>query len=72
MCSGLSLLILVLSGVFGLDESNILLSYVLIVTIWQRSPEIPCLNEVDDIDLGRVAVAIAGAMLAALTLIPLP
>jgi len=70
--SGLSLLILVLSGVFGLDESNILLSYVLIVTIWQRNPEIPCKNEVDDVDFGRVSVAIAAAMLAALTLIPLP
>ena len=70
--SGLSLLILVLSGVFGLDDSNILLSYVLIVTIWQRNPEIPCRNEVDDVDYGRVAVAIAGAMLASLVLLPLP
>ena len=70
--SGLSLFILVLSGVFGLDDSNILLSYVLIVTVWQRNPEIPCRNEVDDVDYGRVAVAIAGTMLASLVLLPLP
>lgn len=69
--SGLSLVILVLSGLFGLDQANLLLSYTVVVAFWQRNPELPCRNEVDDVEIGRGFVAIAAALLASLILIPL-
>eukprot|EP00957_Ditylum_brightwellii_P147434 11226474-Ditylum_brightwellii.AAC.1 len=53
------------------NESNILLFYSLFVTIWQREPEMPCKNEVDELDLARGAVAIGAAVLVALALVPL-
>jgi len=68
---GFTLLLLVIVGIFGADESNILLFYSLFVTIWQREPEMPCKNEVDELDLARGAVAIGAAVLVALALVPL-
>jgi len=63
---------LVAIGFFGLDESNVLLTYV-IFTFWtQRENEIPCRNEVDDIDFGRVLTAIGSLSLVVLSLTPLP
>ncbi|KAG7355458.1 Ulp1 protease family protein [Nitzschia inconspicua] len=64
-------LLLVLAGLFGLDENNILLTYVLYTLIWQRELETPIRNEVDEIDFSRGLLGIAGALLVGLTLIPM-
>ena len=58
-------------GFFGLDESNLFLTYV-IVTFWtQRENEIPCRNEVDDVDFGRVLLAIISGVIVTLALTPI-
>lgn len=64
-------LILTLAGIFGLDDNNILLTYVLFTLVWQRELETPIRNEVDEIDFSRGLVGIAGALLVGLTLIPM-
>lgn len=64
-------LALCIVGLFGFDESNIFLLYALFTVLWQREPEAPALNEVDDLDTRRGLLAIASAVLVALTLIPL-
>lgn len=67
-----SILAICAVGLFGFDESHILLLYALFVAIWQRELETPALNEVDDLDTKQGLVGIASAVLVALTLIPLP
>ena len=66
-----AILLLVLAGLFGLDDSNILLLYTLYAMIWQRELESPVRNEVDEIDISRGLVAIAASLLVGLTLIPM-
>jgi membrane-associated protease RseP (regulator of RpoE activity) len=68
---GSAVLILALSGLFGADQSNILISYALYSQLWQKEPEIPCRNEVDELDAMRGCVAIAMSVFVMLTLIPL-
>ncbi|KAL3790813.1 hypothetical protein HJC23_004714 [Cyclotella cryptica] len=68
---GSAVLILALSGLFGADESNILISYALYSQLWQKEPEIPCRNEVDELDAIRGSVAIAMSVFVMLALIPL-
>lgn len=68
--SGTALLAVAL-GLFGLDESRLLLTYVLFATVWQRELESPSLNEVDELDFTRGFVAIGTALLVALTLLPM-
>lgn len=63
--------ILCVAGLFGLDEANILLLYVLFVTIWQRELETPPRNEVDELDIQRGLLAISASILVGLTLIPM-
>jgi hypothetical protein len=67
-----SILAICAVGLFGFDESRILILYALFVILWQREIETPVLNEVDDLDATRGIVGIASAVLVALTLIPLP
>ena len=64
-------LLLTVAGLFGLDENNVLLAYVLYTLVWQRSLETPMRNEVDEIDFSRGLVAITGALLVGLVLIPM-
>eukprot|EP00536_Pseudo-nitzschia_multiseries_P010800 jgi/Psemu1/326174/estExt_fgenesh1_pg.C_3420008 len=64
-------LILTASGLFGLDEVNILLAYVVFTLIWQRELESPIRNEVDDISFSRALVGIISAVVVGLTLIPM-
>lgn len=68
----LSVLAICAAGLFGLDNSEILLSYALFVVIWQRELESPALNEVDDLSTARALAAFPIAVLVALSLIPLP
>lgn len=58
-------------GFFGLDESNLFLTYVIFVVFTQRESEIPCKNEADELDFGRVCVSIAAAVLVTLALTPI-
>lgn len=64
-------LILVLSGLLGLDDINILLAYAIFVLVWQRELESPIRNEVDEIDFPRGLLGITSAILVGLTLIPM-
>lgn len=67
-----SVLAICAAGLFGLDNSEILLLYALFVVLWQRELESPALNEVDDLDTVRGLSAFPIAVLVALTLLPLP
>ena len=64
-------LLLLVGGVFGLDNVNIFLSYVLFVSIWQRELETPVQNEVDELDFPRGLLGISTALLVALILVPM-
>lgn len=72
MVKTFSILAICAVGLFGFDESRILILYALFVILWQREIETPVLNEVDDLDATRGIVGVASAVLVALTLIPLP
>uniref|UniRef100_A0A7S2A296 Peptidase M50 domain-containing protein n=1 Tax=Trieres chinensis TaxID=1514140 RepID=A0A7S2A296_TRICV len=65
-------LFMVLAGVFGLDDANLLLWYSFYASIWQRETEVPCRNEIDDLSTERGLVSIALFVLVMLTLIPMP
>lgn len=64
-------LALVLAGLLGLDDINILLAYTIFVLVWQRELESPIRNEVDEIDFSRGLLGITSAILVGLTLIPM-
>jgi len=64
-------LILTASGLFGLDEMNILLAYVVFTLIWQRELESPIRNEVDELSFSRGLVGIISAVAVGLILIPM-
>jgi membrane-associated protease RseP (regulator of RpoE activity) len=64
-------LLLCLAGIFGFDDVNILLTYVLFASIWQRELETPLRNEVDELDFPRGLLGISAAILVGLTLIPM-
>jgi hypothetical protein len=64
-------LLLCLAGVFGADQANILLFYILFATIWQRELETPVRNEVDELDFPRGLVGITTAIFVGLVLIPM-
>merc|ERR1712157_306235 len=63
--------ILVLCGLVGLDDMNLLLPYVIFVLVWQRELESPIRNEVDEIDFFRGLLGITSAILVGLILIPM-
>lgn len=69
--TGTALVTLVVAGFFGADQANILLSYAIFCQVWQREMEVPCRNEVDELDSGRGFVAIGMSLIVMLTLIPL-
>lgn len=64
-------LLLCAAGIFGLDDVNILLTYVLFASIWQRELESPVRNEVDELDFMRGLFGISAAIMVGLTLIPM-
>jgi hypothetical protein len=57
-------------GLFGFDQSRILLIYVLFTVLWQRELESPALNEVEELDFARGVLGIATSLLVALVLVP--
>mmetsp|Transcript_28277 Transcript_28277/g.76608 ORF Transcript_28277/g.76608 Transcript_28277/m.76608 type:complete len:1073 (-) Transcript_28277:247-3465(-) len=64
-------LILTASGLFGLDEVNMLLAYVVFTLVWQRELESPLRNEVDELSFSRGLVGIVTAVMVGLILIPM-
>ena len=64
-------LILVLSGLVGFDNMNILLGYTIFVLVWQRELDSPIRNEVDELDFLRGLLGITSAILVGLVLIPM-
>jgi choline-glycine betaine transporter len=66
-----TVLALVLAGLFGLDDMNILLIYTLFSLVWQRELETPVRNEVDELDIFRGLVGVAASLIVGLTLIPM-
>jgi hypothetical protein len=69
---GTSILLLVLAGFFGADKANTLLCYAIFCQCFQNEAEIPCRNEVDELDSFRGIVAIGMSLIVVLTLMPLP
>ena len=67
----LTIFFLLAIGFFGYDDSNLFLCYIIYAYWTQRENEIPCRNEIDDVDFGRVLVAIASTMLVILALTPI-
>ncbi|KAL9181291.1 hypothetical protein ACHAXT_010096 [Thalassiosira profunda] len=64
--------ILVLAGFFGADNVNTLLCYAIYCQLWQKEAELPCRNEVQELDTARGFVAIGVSLIVLLTLTPLP
>ena len=58
-------------GLFGFDDSGILLNYVLLIVIWQNELEAPVRNEVDELDFSRGFAAIISAIVVFMTLLPM-
>mmetsp|Transcript_5299 Transcript_5299/g.12023 ORF Transcript_5299/g.12023 Transcript_5299/m.12023 type:complete len:724 (-) Transcript_5299:370-2541(-) len=69
---GTALLALVIAGFFGADEINLLLCFAVFANFWQTEAEVPCRNEVDELDSVRGLVAIGMSLIVILTLVPLP
>ena len=60
------------ASLFGSDaHSEILLTYLLFVAIWQRELETPSRNEVEELDFVRGTLGITVALLVALVLLPI-
>lgn len=68
----LTLGLLILAGLFGSDQADLLIVYAIIAQIWMRETEIPCKNEVDGLDDGRLVLASLVAFIVALAVVPLP
>ena len=71
LVSIITTLLLCVVGLVGLDEQRIFLVYTLFAMIWQREPESPALNEVDELDFPRGLLGIAASIVVFLTLLPM-
>ena len=69
---GTALLGLIVAGFLGADQADILLTYAVYCQLWQKETEIPCRNEVDELDTVRGFIAIGASLIVFLTLTPLP
>lgn len=68
----LTLGLLILAGLFGSDQADLLIVYAIIAQIWMRETEIPCKNEVDGLDDGRLVLSSLVAFIVGLAVVPLP
>lgn len=68
--SAFTAVLLCLTGLFGLDESRIFLTYTIFTIIWQRELETPARNEVEELDFTRGVMGIIAALFVGLTLCP--
>jgi len=62
--------VLLLAGLFGLDESRILLLYAVYVSLCQGELETPAQDEVTELDVGRGVLGILSALFVVGTLLP--
>jgi hypothetical protein len=60
------------AGLFGMDDSGILLNYVVITMFWQSEIETPARNEVEELDFGRGCFGIGMTALVLMILLPMP
>ena len=63
-------MLICIGGLFGLDDSYVMLSYVLFVLFWQRELESPARNEVEEVNFLRGALGISMGLVVALVLLP--
>lgn len=64
--------IIVFSSFFLLgNEMNVLLFYTIFAQIWQRESDIPCKNEIENVDDVRGIIALVTGLLVALSVIPM-
>jgi hypothetical protein len=63
--------ILCSAGLFGLDDSGIILNYVIVMLLWQNEIETPARNEVEELDTVRGSFGIIMAVLVFLILSPM-
>jgi hypothetical protein len=63
--------ILCSAGLFGLDDSGIILNYVIVMLLWQNEIETPARNEVEELDAVRGSFGIIMAVLVFLILSPM-
>ena len=59
------------AGLFGLDDSGILLNYVIVILLWQNEIETPAHNEVEELDFGRGCLGIGMTVLVFMILLPI-
>ncbi len=71
VAQGFFILSLAFAGLFGADQTNVLLCYAIFTQFWQKEPEVPCRNEVDELDSLRGFTAIALSVLVLLILTPM-
>eukprot|EP00956_Cyclotella_meneghiniana_P026563 scaffold57743_cov50-Cyclotella_meneghiniana.AAC.5 len=62
---------LIFVATFVSDSQDIFLGYLFLSSFTQRDLEIPCRNEIDKVELPRVAVAVVSWVIVALVLVPL-
>ena len=63
-------ILLAVVGLFGDDESRVLLTYILFCVVWQAELEPPARNEIEEVDVARGMLAIVTGLVAALILLP--
>lgn len=63
--------LLCLIGIFGFDQSRLLLVYLIFTQLYQRELETPAINEVEELDFPRGVVGIMTALIVALALLPM-
>ena len=63
--------LIVFCSFFGGDTVNLLLFYAIYAQIWQKESEIPCKNEIENVDDVRAVAAVATGVLVALSVIPM-
>jgi hypothetical protein len=71
LVKSLTALMLSAAGLFGFDDSGLLLSYVLMIIFWQNEIEAPARNEVEELDFRRGGFAIGMAIFAFLIILPM-
>uniref|UniRef100_A0A7S2PW85 Peptidase M50 domain-containing protein n=1 Tax=Skeletonema marinoi TaxID=267567 RepID=A0A7S2PW85_9STRA len=71
VAQGFFILSLAFAGLFGADQTNVLLCYAIFTQFWQKEPEVPCRNEVDELDAVRGFIAIATSVVVFLILTPM-
>ena len=68
---GTAYIFILVSLLFVDDQRDIFFSYMIVNTLVQRDLEIPCVNEIDKVELPRAIAALVVFFVAALVLVPM-